>query len=234
MTQTVELQYFWRLAVDWKQFGIKLSPPQKSYAEIRHSIPAEKAALRSAHPDVSGQALAIAGKRFEELLLNQIIPHWYGTKWDFEGHTESPRQGEIACGYFVSTTLKHVGVNLDRYKLARQSPENEAKSLSLGSPVIEIRAEEMGEKLKEIKAAIQPGICFVGLGSSHVGYLLFRQDELFFIHASYFSPDEVVAQRAKDSPIFNAFNHFYLVELSNNAAFIEHWWSGKQIQVKTN
>ncbi|MEK7253140.1 MAG: hypothetical protein AAB316_00215 [Bacteroidota bacterium] len=220
--------------LDWQKFGIQLTPPEKSYVETRRFVAAEKAALSTANPDVSGQTLADAGKRFEELLLNQRIPHWYGTKWDFYGHTETPRQGEIACGYFVSTTLKHIGLNLDRYKLAQQAPENEAKSLSLGSPVIEIRGEEMDEKLAAIKQAIQPGICFVGLGSSHVGYLLFRQDELFFIHASYFSPDEVVAQRAGESSIFSAFNHYYLVELSNNAAFIEHWLSGEQVQVKMN
>ncbi|WMJ72126.1 hypothetical protein RCC89_02925 [Cytophagaceae bacterium ABcell3] len=45
------------------------------------------------------------GRVFSDYLVNKLIPYWYGTKWDFEGHTDVPGKGEIACGYFVSTTL---------------------------------------------------------------------------------------------------------------------------------
>lgn len=54
-----------------------------------------------------------------EKLLNTIVPHWYGTKWDYNGHTNIPGEGLIACGYFVSTTMKHVGFNLNRFRLAQ-------------------------------------------------------------------------------------------------------------------
>ena len=54
-------------------------------------------------------------------MIDSIFPAWMGTNWDFNGTSNVPKQGEIACGYFVSTTLKHVGFNLNRYKLAQQA-----------------------------------------------------------------------------------------------------------------
>src|SRR5690606_907796 len=66
-------------------------------------------------------------------LLNEIIPYWYGTEWDFEGHTAIPNEGKIACGYFVSTTLRDMGLNINRYKLAQQHGLNEARTIALGN-----------------------------------------------------------------------------------------------------
>ncbi len=51
------------------------------------------------------------------------------------GHTAVPKEGEIACGYFVSTTLLHMGVPLNRYKIAQQNPLNEAKTYAAGDSV---------------------------------------------------------------------------------------------------
>src|SRR5687768_13237846 len=65
---------------------------------------------------------------FTSLLTEKLIPHWLTTPWSFEGHTSIPRQGKIACGYFVSTTLLHMGFNVNRYKFAQQLPVNEAKT----------------------------------------------------------------------------------------------------------
>jgi len=35
-------------------------------------------------------------------IYKEIFPSWYGTPWNFNGTTEVPQQGKIACGYFVS------------------------------------------------------------------------------------------------------------------------------------
>ena len=90
-------------------------------------------------------------KSFTELLLNKIIPYWYGTTWSFNGHTSKPNQGEIACGYFVSTTLKDMGLKLNRYCLAQKSPIDEAKFLSCGASIVTLNGdyEEAIDKIKE-------------------------------------------------------------------------------------
>ncbi len=49
-----------------------------------------------------------------------IFPHWIGTKWDYNGYTNEPGEDKlIACGYFVSTSLKHMGFNWNRFDLAK-------------------------------------------------------------------------------------------------------------------
>lgn len=69
---------------------------------------------------------------FKRCLVNEIIPFREGTIWSFEGYMSIPNKGEIACGYFVSITLKYFSVELNRYKLAQQSSINKAKISALG------------------------------------------------------------------------------------------------------
>lgn len=52
--------------------------------------------------------------------LTAIYPAWVGTRWDYNDYTNTPCQDQlIACGYFVSTTLKHIGFNWNRNDLAK-------------------------------------------------------------------------------------------------------------------
>src|SRR5215212_694349 len=39
---------------------------------------------------------------FINIVYDSIIPYWIGTKWNFNGITEVPQKGSIACGYFVT------------------------------------------------------------------------------------------------------------------------------------
>lgn len=43
---------------------------------------------------------------FVRQITQKVFPYWYGTKWDFNGTTEMPQEGSIACGYFVTTTYE--------------------------------------------------------------------------------------------------------------------------------
>src|SRR5688572_14401155 len=61
-----------------------------------------------------------ARKFFVATLTDSIFHYWYDTEWDFNGITQEPRKGDIACGYFVTTTLLHSGFDLDRVKIAQQ------------------------------------------------------------------------------------------------------------------
>lgn len=210
--------------VNWADFDIELKPKQRNYAQACQAVKADRKSLAS-------KEAGDIGRRFEQALVNEIIPHWYGTAWSFDGHTEVPGQGEVACGYFVSTTLQHVGVNVNRYQLAQQRPENEAKSLALGGEVVEVTGNSSSENIAQIKSKIMDGICFVGLGRSHVGFLLKRKNELFFLHSSYFTPQSVTVELASKSPVFCAYNHYYIVPLSQNKAFLKRWLDNQKIEV---
>ncbi len=213
--------------INWADFDIKLKPMGGNYPQICREAKNKRKWLAS-------KEVSEIGGYFETMLMDEIIPFWYGTKWDFYGHTDTPGVGEVACGYFVSTTLQHIGVGVNRYQLAQQTPENEAISLAADGEVIEVSGESSSENLAQIKKAVGDGICFVGLGRSHVGYLLKRKEELFFIHSSYFSPRAVIIELASKSPVFCAYDKYYIVELSNNKAFVQRWLNNESIEVIKN
>lgn len=213
--------------VNWAGFDINRQTTEKPYPQICREAKNNKRLLAS-------QNVGEAGKAFETMLVDEIIPYWYGTEWDFNGHTDTPGQGMVACGYFVSTTLQHLGVNVNRFHLAQQTPENEAKSLAASGKVTEISGADNAENLAKIKESIGDGICFVGLGRSHVGFLLKRKDELFFAHSSYFAPRAVTIELAAKSPIFCAYDKYYIVELSNSEAFVKKWLNNEKIEVIKN
>lgn len=166
---------------------------------------------------------------FTNHLVYRLIPHWYGTKWSFGGHTTIPNQGEIACGYFVSTTLRDMGLNLNRYKLAQKSPIDEAKMISCGSEIKTITAPDTETAIKEICGVTSEGISFIGFDEGHVGFLLKQDEALFLIHSNYLFPNAVCMERIEDSNVFKKFSKFYIVEISTNERLLQHWLNGKEI-----
>ena len=170
---------------------------------------------------------------FTNLLTERIIPHWLGTPWSFEGHTSIPRSGEIACGYFVSTTLKDVGFNLNRYTFAQQLPFNEAKTLALGKPLLEINSNSTAERISMLRVTLKEGIYFIGFDQSHVGYIQKKGSELFLIHSNYIGAEGVVIERIEDSQVFSYYTRIYIADISRNAALMKKWMKGEVVQVVT-
>ncbi|XOV67705.1 MAG: hypothetical protein ACFHU9_00775 [Fluviicola sp.] len=163
---------------------------------------------------------------FENFLLNEIIPHWYGTEWDFNGYTAIPNQGEIACGYFVSTTLEHIGIVVNRYHLAQQAGLNEAKSLAI------VDANYFTvygwAALHDTMRSYRDGIYFVGL-DNHVGYLYKEGPQLYFIHSNYIE-DKVMIEKAAYSQAFKS-NIYVVAKLSTNELLLERWRTGERVEV---
>ncbi len=154
---------------------------------------------------------------FTDYLLNKIIPYWYGTVWDFNGYTSRPNIGTIACGYFVSTTLRDMGLNLNRYKFAQKGPANEAKSIAIDSvEVLHYKGNNIREKLKEFK----DGLYFVGL-DNHVGYLYLNDNKSYFIHSNYID-GEVMIETTASSEAFYSTN-YYIVKITGNRNLAGKW-----------
>ena len=82
--------------------------------------------------DISQESQILASVRqyLYYILTEDLFPAWYGTPWDFNGHVYYPHEGKIACGYFVSTTLKHIGFPLNRYRVAQQDATTIIKLLT--------------------------------------------------------------------------------------------------------
>ncbi len=166
---------------------------------------------------------------FTNHLVNRLIPHWYGTEWSFGGHTATPKEGKIACGYFISTTLRHMGLRLNRYQLAQKSPIDEAKMLSCGAEVKTITAKNSELAIQQIDKFTKEGISFIGFDNGHVGFILKQKGELFLVHSNYLFPNAVCMERIEESIVFKTFSTFHLVEISNNDLLIQRWLDDVEI-----
>lgn len=209
----------------------RLSLPKHDYANSRTIMEKQRQTLHHAHK--KGQVSTDSvGKAFTKYFLAEIVPHWFGTHWTFSGHTEVPRQGDIACGYFVSTTLMHAGLNLNRYRLAQQSPVDEALMLSLGDTIRTIQRSDAHQVLKVLRTRLRDGLYFVGLGDGHVGFLLKDHDRFYFLHANYAAPVGVLLQPVEES-VWMGFQDFYLADITFNRRLMEHWLNGDKIPLQT-
>lgn len=168
---------------------------------------------------------------FEETVLNQIIPYWYNTPWSFEGHTSTPKKGSIACGYFVFTVLRDMGIQLNRYHLAQQNPLNEAKTLALDTPIKAYYSTNTNDIICAMQNELIPGLYFIGFDNNHVGFLLNQDHEFYLIHSNYLSENGVLKETIESSEVFHSFNQFYIAELSTNKTLLNHWINQKEVKV---
>jgi len=205
--------------------------PKGNYDSIITAIPTDRVFFKNLFQTNKTKAIDSASQYLYLKLLNDIVPHWYGTEWDFNGHSNIPNDGEIACGYFVSTTLKHLGFNVNRYKMAQQAGLIEAKMLQPKSE-LKIFSNETFIALKtKLNAVYSNGLYFVGL-DNHVGYVLIKDKELFFLHSSY-CVDKVIIERAETSPCFPS-NLYVFAEISTNGNLVEQWILNERLNVPSN
>jgi hypothetical protein len=207
------------------------TPYDTALHEINQKRKAFKRAYTSAEKDsaLNDSILSSAGVYFRSS-LQRIAPYWFGTTWDFNGYTNTPGRGTIACGYFVSTTLKYLGVNVNRYHLAQQNPLNEAKSVACGGEVHTFTNVTPTQLLDS--AFKQEGLYFVGL-DNHVGYVLNYKSIVVFIHSNYIAGEGVVSEDLVASEAFKS-SVYYVVPVSNNPDFIRKWILSEPVTILKN
>lgn len=215
--------------VDSTACDLRVSP-RKNYKNDKAKIASIRGSLYSKYnqaSDSSSRKAVIDSARaiFTAELLNSIIPYWYGTEWDFEGYTAIPNEGKIACGYFVSTTLKDMGLNVNRYTLAQQTPENEAKSVSIDHKKM---THFTGDNIYEELPKLRSGLYFVGL-YNHVGYIYIHNEIAYFLHSNYID-NKVVIERANDSRAFYSSN-YYVSPITWNDELILKWLKKEEVVV---
>jgi hypothetical protein len=161
-------------------------------------------------------------------LIDNIFPAWYGTEWDYNGYSNVPQKGIIACGYFVSTTLKHIGFNLNRYKLAQQYSSGIVKSLC--NNIQYVRNNDAEKLFKYINS--KPNQLYVVGLDNHVGFISKEEDGVYFIHSSYLEPVAVIKEKAETAEALISSNLFVLGHLSENSTLIKAWLLSETISVK--
>lgn len=167
-----------------------------------------------------------AGYFLRKTLTDTLLPYWYGTTWDFNGHTNQPRDGLIACGYFVSTPLKHAGLNVNRYRLAQQYSRKIVNLLCAPSR----RFTDFSKMMTYVQSQ-HDDLYLVGL-DNHVGFIEKKGDKVNFIHASYVYPGVACTEPAGESLVLPYSTIFILGHLTSHDGFVEKWLTNAAISIE--
>lgn len=168
----------------------------------------------------SSEKLTQGKELLANVLVDSIFNYWYGTTWEFNGHTKTPRNGEIACGYFITTTMKDVGVSLNRFKLAQKASSEIIKKLCKSET---IKMFSNLDKLKNYLSDVKNNeVLILGL-DYHVGFVVKRNGKNYFIHSNYISSEGVIKEDLETSDAIRSSNIYMIGNVSRNDELILEW-----------
>ncbi|MEQ1566335.1 MAG: hypothetical protein ABMA64_11910 [Myxococcota bacterium] len=176
--------------------------PKDPYQALRYDIDQERHTLarrRALGEDVAADAASVIDQR-----LPQLINAWKGTRWSYSGTTQTPKQGKIACGYFVSTVLEHAGFEVDRVDLARQASEQILRSLIPDGDIARYSYASRDYVVAQVEKQ-GDGVYLVGL-DTHIGFLVNEPNKpVNFCHSTKRDRRAgVVCELARTSPSFKS------------------------------
>ena len=132
-------------------------------------------------------------------IRDSLFVCWYGTAWDFNGITEEPGNGKIACGYFVTTILRDIGMPVKRYKHAQMASEQMINAICLQKNISRYVNEDIPSLVEKMKAK-GIGLYIVGL-DFHTGFILNDGHEIYFVHSNYAGKKVVMSEVASESAV---------------------------------
>ncbi len=166
-----------------------------------------------------------------ETIEQVLFEEWYGTSWDFNGTTEIPNTGKVACGYFVSTVLRDAGFPIERRRLAQQSSENIIKTLVDDEDISRYSDIEIDAFEQDV---IQHGDGFYILGlDTHVGFLRVIDGKAFIIHSSYSYWGGVKKEPLSKSDVVIKSRYRVIGKISSNKQLLQKWLNDKLLKTVT-
>jgi hypothetical protein len=157
-------------------------------------------------------------------LTKHIFPFWYGTRWSFYGNTTTPGDGSIACGYFVTTTLSHAGVKLNRVKLAQCASEEMIRNLVQKQNITHFNSLSLQNFINGISKKGR-GIYIIGL-DNHTGFIYIDSTNVVrFIHASGRFPFCVINEKASESVVLEKSNYKVVGKISDDDVFLNNYFN---------
>lgn len=158
---------------------------------------------------------------FIKYITQKVFPYWYGTKWDYYGTTEMPQEGSIACGYFVTTTLRDMGVPINRVKMAQCASEEMIRSLVSKKNIHHISGVSLKDFEKKL-IAYGNGLYIIGL-DNHTGFIFINGNERLFIHSSGWFPFKVVKDVISESSVLSKSTYRVVGKISDDNDFLRKW-----------
>lgn len=160
-------------------------------------------------------------KIFTTTVTKTVIPAWIGTAWSFNGTTENPQQGSIACGYFVTTILRDAGLKLARIKLAQCASEEMIISLVQPGYIYRFSNVAMDDFMRFIQQQGY-GLYIVGL-DNHTGFIYNDGEETCFIHSTFAGTRNVQKEKAASSRVLHSSRYKVLGKVSADERILERW-----------
>jgi hypothetical protein len=161
-----------------------------------------------------------------EYLDGQAFPAWSGTPWAFSGTSTTPKEGTIACGYFVTTVMEQAHLRIERVRLAQQASAFLVSTLARGSAVEWLRPAGAKEALTEMRSRFPDGLLVVGF-DLHVGFIRVDGERAQFCHSSYLEPGVVTCEDPLTSGAF--VSGVYVVADALNDALLDDWVLGHAV-----
>lgn len=161
---------------------------ERSYIDLKQETADKRAVFREQYNNANQagkNSILIEAQKYLLHVSDEYFTAWYNTPWTFHGHSQTPNEGSIACGYFVTTTLRDMGFNVPRIKWAQQASEYVIKKLS--TDIKRFQSKPVKDIVTHIETSGE-GLYIVGL-DCHVGYIYFLGGKMSFVHANYYRPD---------------------------------------------
>jgi len=200
------------------QTGIISTASLPSYDSMKIIISKQRQALYASKEQRNYDLLE---RRFVSIIVDSIFPYWYGTSWDFNGTTQTPGKGSIACGYFVSTILKDADIPLNRVKLGQSASQVFIKTFANKKGTTIFSDKPLDSTLNFIKSK-GIGLFIIGL-DFHVGFIYNDGKNIWFIHSKWSNPKAVVKENAAESGILYYSKYRIVGKISNNKMLLDSW-----------
>ena len=165
--------------------------------------------------------LTEAGKLFMNGLSDRLFQYWFETDWDYNGTTEEPGTGSIACGYFVTTLLRDMGVKLDRSALAQCASEEMIKKLSEERNIHRFSNFSIVKFIEEIKK-LGEGVYLTGL-DNHTGFIICKDGSVDFVDSGGGVPARVQRREALTAGLLVRSRYRVVAKISGDEKFLSHW-----------
>ena len=144
-------------------------------------------------------------------LQDQIPVYWAGTRWDYNGTTRTPKEGSIACGYFVCTVLKQLGFDIPVVKYSQAASSVMIKALCrniqrFGSYAAFISYMDN----RPANTAYIVGLDF------HTGFLIKTKSETSLLHSYYLYKVGVIKEDIHTADALSSSKSFMVGEISSS------------------
>lgn len=202
--------------------------PVSSYIELKESIITNRKMLHAKYHSLAALNSRAAKEELSNFWVNNIsnefFNKWANTAWDFNGTTEQPGQGAIACGYFVTTILRDMDCKINRNKLAICASSQMMKALTATQKIKNLSYlshQSFDEKIRQLGK----GVYIIGL-DFHTGFIVNDGIENWFIHSYYVKRVGVIKEKLIDSRALRSSKTKWMVSLTNDKDFLFKWLKG--------